>query len=602
MTAHDSSLARRLSGPWQRRGSLFIPPTVPQRHGEMENIKAYVKYSEFGGGEPTLDDFIGRLRDVGLRSLLFSLSRVMTILHNDGVSRMELQSLLRDQALTPDMLTRLRRLKNWRERIIFFPQQILFTAKMALLHSPDRDEERAEAEFRDVLVELLLMAADFLDRLDLSGDRRELECVLIAHQVRNYLMNMTEQIRYMVPRASLLYLKLPLTPEFLRTPDFIDLPAVFQAATGFNLKDYLAFGFALLVWFINQSYLRDTYREEHASINPHTFFSTSTIDPALAHRLLEGFVHTHASAKAAFEARAGDVSRLTYDFLPFMAKPLYQIRGDIIVPMHLGYLEARFTNGIYWTIFDHLQGEHRRKFTRFFGRIFEAYIRRSFQRSMPDEPGLARRVFPEFTYPTSHGERKTSDLVLLYPRTAIFLEATASRIRLEATAISGDLTAFEADVAKVILENARQLTHRIRDFRSGLYTFDGVTGHDIERIYPVIVTVHSVPESTIIWDHMRTMLADRELLSDPGVEPLQLIDVEEVEILETIFQQGVSLLQVIEARAADPERRNIGLKNFLIARFQAGANEFLRAEYQEIGDHARRLLFGVADEKIEKMG
>ncbi len=589
---YNPLLAHRLFGPWQRRGSLFIPPTFPQRHGEMENVKAYVTYSELTGAEPTLDRFIARLGTVGLRSLLSSLSRLVTALHNDGVSCLELQGALRDHTLTVDMLARLRRLENWRERIIFFPQQILFAAKMALLHSPERDDQRSDTEFRDILVELLLMAAEFLDRLVLPEGRHELERAMIAHQVRNYLMNTTEQVRYMIPRASLLYLKLPLTPELRGDPDYVDLPAVFQAATGFALKDYLAFGSAILFWFIEQSYLRDTYREDHASINPHTLFSTSTIDPALAHRLLESFVHSHASARAAFEARRGDASRLTYDFVPFMAKPLYRIREDVIVPLHLGYLEARFTNGIYWTIFDHLQVEGRLKFARFFGRVFEAYVRRSFQRSMPDEPGLARRVFPEFIYRTPQGDRKTSDLVLLYPRTAIFLEATASRIRLEATAISGDLSAFEEDVAKIILENARQLTDRIRDFRNGLYGFEKVTSRDIDRIYPVIVTIHSIPESTIIWDHIRSMLTDRRLLIDPGVERLQLIDVEELEILETILPQGISLLGILEARAADHERRNIGLKNFLIANYKAGANEFLRTEFQEIGEHAKQLLFG----------
>jgi hypothetical protein len=48
-----------------------------------------------------------------------------------------------------------------------------------------------------------------------------------------------------------------------------------------------------------------------------------------------------------------------------------------------------------------------------------------------------------------------------------------------------------------------------------------------------------------------------------------------------------------------PKRRNIGLKSFLITRFRSDANaflhaeDFLHAEYQEIGDHAKRLLFGV---------
>jgi hypothetical protein len=278
-----------------------------------------------------------------------------------------------------------------------------------------------------------------------------------------------------------------------------------------------------------------------------------------------------------------------------MAKPLYQLRDDIILPIHLGYFEARFTNAIYWTISHHLQDATRLRFRRFFGRVFETYTRRAFMRSIPDEQGLARRLFPEFVYRTSQGDRRTSDLVVLYPRTAIFIEATATRIRLEATGISGDVRAFDEDIAKILLANARQLTHRIRDFRRGLFDFDGVTGRDIDRIFPVIVTIQSIPESTPIWNHFSEMLTDRDLLRDAGIERLQLIDVEELEILETILSQGVSLLDILETRASDTERRNIGMKNFLIARFpDERANEFLRIEYREIGQYAKSLLFSNA--------
>ena len=558
----DPEFRRRLGGPWVPRGSLFLPPVLPQRHGEMDNIKAYVTYSELTGVAPTLDDFIARLRGVGLRSLLLSLSRLITVLHIDGVSRLDLQAVLRQQAFTPRMLARLRQLQDWQERIVFFQQQILFTAKMATLYAPDRDDARPDLEFRDVLVELLLMAADFFDRFDLSADPGELERALIAHQVRNYLLNTTEQLRYLIPRASLLYLKLPFEPELRGDPDFVDLPAVFRAASGFDLKDYLAFGLGIIAWFIEQSYLRGTRNQEHESINPRTFFSGSTIDSSRARRLLATFVHTYDSAKAAFEARPGDQNRLTYDFLPFMAKPLYAIRDDIVVPIHLGYLEARFTNAIYWTISDYLGNAERLKFRRFFGRIFEAYVQHSFARSLPPETGLARRVFPEFTYRTRKGDAKTSDVVLLYPRTAIFLEVTATRIRFEATGISGDLSAFDRDMDQIILQNARQLTHRIRDFRKGLYSFDGVTDSDIDRIFPVIVTIHSMPESTLVWHHIRESLADRELLGDAGVQRLQLMDVEELEILEPILHQGVSVLDILEARAADPERATSGSRTF----------------------------------------
>jgi hypothetical protein len=592
---NHGDLRRRLPGPWAQRGSLFVPPTHPQRHGEMDNIKAYVKYSELAGTQPTLNAFISSLRDVGLRSLLFSLSRLLTVLHVDGVHRQDLQAFLRDQVLTPIMLGRLRRLPNWSERVLFFPQQILFTAKMAILHAPDRDDRRPDSEFRDVIVELLLMSAEFLDQIELPESRRDLEQILIAHQVRSYLISPTEQVRYMIPRASLLYLKLPLDPELRSDSDFLDLPAAFRTATGFDLKDYLAFGVAIFLWFSQQSHLRRTYQQQRESLNPHTFFSESKINPNYARRLLDTFVHTYDTARAAFDARLPDAHRLTYDFLPFIARPLYQIRDNIIVPIHLGYLEARFTNAIYWTISDSLPNHDRLRFRRFFGRIFENYVRRALLRAIPDHPSLARRLFPEFTYSTPHGDRKTSDLVVLYPRTAIFIEVTATRIRLEATAISGDLRAFEEDVGKIILANARQMTHRIRDFRQGLYAFAGVTRNDIDRIFPVVVTINSIPESTPIWNHILGMLTDRGLLMEPGVERLQLIDVEELDMLEPVLSQGLSLLDILEARSADNERRNIGLKNFLIARFPGErANEFLRSEYDDIGQHAKSLFFGDA--------
>ena len=117
----DRDLRRLLLGQWTRRGSLFVPPTRPTRHGEMENIKAYVKFSEIFGREPTVEEFVARLRDIGLRSLMESLSRLMTILHADGVATPGLQLLLHERALTPGMIERLRRLPNGEERIVFFP-------------------------------------------------------------------------------------------------------------------------------------------------------------------------------------------------------------------------------------------------------------------------------------------------------------------------------------------------------------------------------------------------------------------------------------------------------------------------------------------------
>ena len=137
-------------------------------------------------------------------------------------------------------------------------------------------------------------------------------------------------MRYLVPRALLLYLTLPFDPELRGDPDFVDLPAVFLVATGFDLKDYLAFGFVIFHWWSRQSYLRNTYEGAHDGINPDTFFAESTIDRAYAERLLRSFTQNYDAAKTAIAARPGNPARLTYDFLPFMTRPLYQVRDNLI--------------------------------------------------------------------------------------------------------------------------------------------------------------------------------------------------------------------------------------------------------------------------------
>jgi len=163
---------------------------------------------------------------------------------------------------------------------------------------------------------------------------------------------------------------------------------------------------------------------------------------------------------------------------------------------------------------------------------------------------------------------------------------------MEETAITGDLAAFESDVDKILTRKARQLTERIRDFRAGLYTIGGATERDIPRIQPVIATLQSLPESSFTWRYFNDRLRNEGLLQDVGIAPLQVLDIEELEILESVLPRGVSLLEVLERRMADPERRYISMKNFLIATMgERGVNEYMLGRYQELGAHITDLLF-----------
>jgi hypothetical protein len=116
---NDANLKRQLLHPWTRKGALLIPVTAPQRHGEAENIRSYVTYSELTGSTPTVEEFIEKVRSIGLKSLMASLSNLIQILHNDGVGNVELQRRIQSRFLTREQLQKLRTLENWQDRAIF---------------------------------------------------------------------------------------------------------------------------------------------------------------------------------------------------------------------------------------------------------------------------------------------------------------------------------------------------------------------------------------------------------------------------------------------------------------------------------------------------
>jgi hypothetical protein len=432
-----SDFLQRVFGPWARKGFLYLPVRPRRYPVEMEYVKAYVTYSELHGERPSFDALVDRLGDIGLQSLMVSLSNLGQILHNDGAGKPEVQAALYNDFLTPGMLSRLRRVRHPDARLLFFPQQILYTAKLAILYSPNRGDPRPDPEFRDALVTILLMATEFLGGYAEPQSAVERDRFLLSYVIRDHSVHAQDQLRYMLPRSSLLFRKYPTTDAHLRQhPDYLDLDAVFKTATGFRLEDYISFGISICTWFITQSVLRQTYEPERQSINPKTFLATTRLDPKTAKQLYAELTHTYESALAAIKARGSDPAKSSYDFLPFLEKPLYEVREDVVVPFHLAYLEAKFSGGIYWRILDSLKGVDRLKFMRFFGAIYEHYVCESFERAIPDAPGLAKRLFREAAYSVKSGERKTPDLVICYERSAVFLEVKASRIRMEATALT----------------------------------------------------------------------------------------------------------------------------------------------------------------------
>jgi len=177
-------------------------------------------------------------------------------------------------------------------------------------------------------------------------------------------------------------------------------------------------------------------------------------------------------------------------------------------------------------------------------------------------------------------------------RQALFFEVTATRLRMEDTLLVDDPVAVEADLERIVIGKARQLDLRIRHFRDGRYTFGETTAADVGTIMPVVVTGEALPIWTTTLRAIRLALASENLLQQPSVEPLRVIGIDEVEMLEALGHAGIDPSDVLRSHANDAELQNVSLRNFITLRYEVPTNERLRTEYLAIGNRGAMLLFG----------
>lgn len=530
---------------------------------EADFARSYVGYSDLFGIKPTWDVFFERLRSVGLQPTMAALSFINSVLYLNG--SIQAQIAIIGSTFDQDLQSRLLRLPDLQTRVVYSPAQTMLVMRSALLHSPNRADNRSGSAYWRALSEVLLMANELL----VSDEKAKIEAAtagtndpdvlaraMLSFSIRTTVVNGADAYDAILARASIIFGELASRDDVrLRAAgDAIDVRGLFETLTGLSLRDYFAIGWMLMHWF--QLSVRKPNDTHHRILIPQTFFSQTRLDPALAGRILDDLMQDYSTARARCEARQGNGRLFTYDVVPFMDRPLYRIRNDVAVPANLPFLAYRLSIGVYWILFDSMSSTDRRRWSAFYGHLVEAYVRETIPRALPPRADVHQRVFPEFTYRIGRQEYKTTDVVGLYPGAAIFFEVTATRFRMEGTLLVDDPVAVEADLERIVIGKARQLDERIRHFGDGHYSFGQTRAADLGAIMPIVVTSEPVPMWTTTIRTIRTALAREGLLQQPGIEPLRVIGVDELEMLEALAQDGIEVIDVLRQHANDDDLRN----------------------------------------------
>lgn len=247
---------------------------------------------------------------------------------------------------------------------------------------------------------------------------------------------------------------------------------------------------------------------------------------------------------------------------PLWTHPIIAADGVFCVPAP-GLLINKFGNGFYFTLFDGYRarstGEENLhlRFAGLWSEFFEDYVYERFR------DGYASRrdvlVFPE---QEQNGDKST-DVIVVEDGDVMFVEVVAKRLNLDKSIVGLDDSTIQADLDKGVRQKLKQLNRNIKAFRDGKL-LPQVPRKDGYRVFPIIVSPSEWPRAYTLGWYIPKVMAETGWLE--GCEPVELLDIAEIERLEGLAAAGHSLTQLLYRKHRHAHDRIQSLHNYIIAR------------------------------------
>ena len=291
-------------------------------------------------------------------------------------------------------------------------------------------------------------------------------------------------------------------------------------ATGLELEDWMVCSMAILARTITDDTL---------------WSAIDTYSPAIREQFVNNLSVDLSTARSKLGEHTGE-----WNFLLFQQYPLLEVAGDVLV-VDDRYLLDRLTEGHYWTVADHEKTERSesdwRRWTQAYGEMVEMYVLDIAKRMSPLVLGGGQTVYHEDQLRHVY-LGKVCDLVIDTGHTWWCIEIVSGRVTTD-TRIKGDLGAFDRDTEKIVLKKARQLDEIISEL---LRDETALTGRQPpvggRRVVPMIVNLGTYPVDPMTVRHVDELLTEKTLLQDGRIEPLCIVDIVEMELLEALSTEG----------------------------------------------------------------
>lgn len=324
-------------------------------------------------------------------------------------------------------------------------------------------------------------------------------------------------------------------------------------ATGLEIEDILAMGFALLAHTMNW-----TPDEDYA---PYLRPEFGTIDQDRVDRFVDLVSDDLGGLKARFAEHTGE-----FDFLPFQETPVIGTDAGLLA-VDQAYLWDRVTSGLYWVVHDYEKKNHgegaRVLWTQAYAEMVERMAEDQVEAMAPTILG-GKSLYSEEDFKAAFGG-KQADAGIDFGTAFVLFEIVSAQLATP-TRIEGDLDQFEKDTERLVIKKCRQLDDVAHSLLEDDSRLTGFARSQELKVYPVVVVGGGYPIHPFTVEYIDRILRDEGLLTDARIGRLAVVDIGELEILEALGEEGHSVVDLLVGWKSS-SLHAVPLKNYVISEF-----------------------------------
>jgi hypothetical protein len=290
-----------------------------------------------------------------------------------------------------------------------------------------------------------------------------------------------------------------------------------------------------------------------------------------------------------------------WQLLPVQDRPLLRV-GDEVIVLDTKYLLERVTRGLYWLVHDYERDTHgdtaRTRWTQVYADMVELRAEDQLRGFAPPLLGRGETFFTEEALRAAFGKKggadKNVDIGIDFGDEVVLAEVVSGQVSVP-TRTQGDADAFVKDAERLAMKKIRQLQVSATNLLADPQPPASPLPSPARAVRPIVIQGGGFPVNIVTRRYIEEQKHSDKLLTDARIEPLAIIDMEELDACDMLHAaHGLSLPEILRGWSAS-KYRNVSLRTYIAMNLNAEtdgigrAPDLLRALDEALSAIGRRL-------------